>query len=58
MSENKENLFGKSVISPLAMREAENMLHTEFAHALGIQPGEVADFIRAELQGQSVAEEA
>ncbi len=32
-----------------AMREAENMLHTEFAHALGIQPREVPDFIRGEL---------
>ena len=41
-----------------AMREAETMLHTEFAHALGIRPNEVADFIRAELQGDLAAEEA
>lgn len=38
-----------------AMREAENMLHTEFAHALGIQPKEVADFIHAELQSAGAA---
>lgn len=31
------------------MREAENMLHTEFAHGLGIQPAEVVDFITSEL---------
>lgn len=37
------------------MREAENMLHTEFAHALGIQPDEVAEFIRAELAGEHTA---
>lgn len=38
-----------------AMREAENMLHTEFAHALGIAPREVADYIRDMLEGQSSA---
>lgn len=38
-----------------AMREAENMLHSECAHALGILPGEVADFIGAELAGRHAA---
>ena len=37
------------------MREAENMLHSECAHALGILPGEVADFIGAELAGRHAA---
>lgn len=40
------------------MREAENMLHTEFAHALGIEPGQVAEFIRAELDGDAPLRQA
>ena len=32
------------------MKEAENILHGEFAYVLGIQPEEVAPFIREELQ--------
>lgn len=40
------------------MREAENMLHTEFAHGLGIEPREVAEFIRAELDEDARLAEA
>ena len=35
-----------------AMREAENMLYTEFALVLDIQPKEVVPFIRRELGGE------
>ena len=35
-----------------AMREAENMLYTEFALVLDIQPAEVVPFIRRELGGE------
>lgn len=33
-----------------ALREAENILHTEFAYTMGIKPNEVPDFIAQELQ--------
>lgn len=32
-----------------ALREAENILHTEFAYTMGIDPNEVPDFIAEEL---------
>lgn len=35
-----------------AMREAENMLYTEFALVLDIQPADVVPFIRRELGGE------
>lgn len=33
-----------------ALREAQNMLHTEFAYTMGIDPQQVPDFITAELE--------
>ena len=36
-----------------AMREAENMLYTEFALVLDIQPKDVVPFIRRELGGEA-----
>lgn len=36
-----------------ALREAENVLHTEIALVLGIRPDEVADTIRAQLEPAS-----
>ncbi|MDD4850100.1 MAG: CarD family transcriptional regulator [Gemmiger sp.] len=36
-----------------AMREAENMLYTEFALALDIKPGEVVPFIRQQVEPQA-----
>ena len=32
-----------------ALREAQNVLHTEFAYVMGIQPAEVPDFIAKKL---------
>lgn len=38
-----------------AMREAENMLYTEFALALDMQPGEVLPFIRQEIGPEPIS---
>ena len=50
----KRHAMGKrlSGFDENAMREAENMLYTEFALVLDIQPKEVVPFIRRELGGE------
>ena len=51
----KRHAVGKrlSGFDEAAMREAENMLYTEFALVLDIQPKDVVPFIRRELGGEA-----
>ena len=40
---------GLSAFDDRALREAQNLLHSEFAYILGIEPNAVPQFIAAEL---------